>query len=264
MAEWSRPKRGGFRSRSQQSGSVHEAQATGGLKPSLPTGFDFGVRLLTALLTAVTLIGVAYSPAQATELRSSGALNAPPDAMLNVISTDPVVAEVLRQDLRAANRLAGTSSVKALTLTVTVSSRALMPGATVSDIAPGDPGVAALLRQAGASVPMLGGSVGGSPADPYAAAARQEALAPENPLMQQFNYAQQAANLAMGNGAPAYLAPHPAETSANQYDTAIVARAGLSGNSTGGLTVVAVLHPGANLHRARELIAEEIANAILH
>jgi hypothetical protein len=50
---------------------------------------------------------------------------------------------------------------------------------------------------------------------------------------------------------------------AKQYPTAIVARVTSSGHD-GSLTVAALLNPGENVRDAKELIAEEIANHILH
>jgi len=47
------------------------------------------------------------------------------------------------------------------------------------------------------------------------------------------------------------------------YDTIFVARA-TAGNDPSELTVIAVAHPGFDTHEARKLIAEEIANSVLH
>src|ERR1035437_1367832 len=47
------------------------------------------------------------------------------------------------------------------------------------------------------------------------------------------------------------------------YDTVIVARASLEG-AADELKVVAVVHSGDDARRAKELVAEEIANAVLH
>jgi hypothetical protein len=49
----------------------------------------------------------------------------------------------------------------------------------------------------------------------------------------------------------------------NMYDTVVVARATL-GTAPEEMTVVAVASPGEDVHEAKKLIAEEIANAILH
>jgi hypothetical protein len=50
---------------------------------------------------------------------------------------------------------------------------------------------------------------------------------------------------------------------AGAYDTIIVARASLNGKPE-ELTVVAVVHPGEDERDAKKLVAEEIANAVLH
>ena len=47
------------------------------------------------------------------------------------------------------------------------------------------------------------------------------------------------------------------------YDTVIVARASFEG-AADELKVVAVVHSGDDARRAKELVAEEIANAVLH
>jgi hypothetical protein len=47
------------------------------------------------------------------------------------------------------------------------------------------------------------------------------------------------------------------------YDSVVVARVTL-GTTPEEMTVVAVAHSGEDLHEAKKLIAEEIANAILH
>ena len=57
-------------------------------------------------------------------------------------------------------------------------------------------------------------------------------------------------------------ARHEREAS-DLYDTIFVARA-TAGNDSGALTVVAVAHPGFDAHEVRKLIAEEIANSVLH
>jgi hypothetical protein len=47
------------------------------------------------------------------------------------------------------------------------------------------------------------------------------------------------------------------------YDTIFIARV-TAGTVSSELTVVAVAHPGFDPHEARKLIAEEIANSVLH
>jgi len=72
---------------------------------------------------------------------------------------------------------------------------------------------------------------------------------------------------------PPYMQPYqrmsPADEARREreasavYDTIFVARA-TAGNDGSELTVVAVAHPGFDTHEARKLIAEEIANSVLH
>lgn len=50
---------------------------------------------------------------------------------------------------------------------------------------------------------------------------------------------------------------------AEDFDNVIVARVSISGSSE-EMTVVAVTHPGEDLHQAKALIAEEIVNDVLH
>ena len=96
--------------------------------------------------------------------------------------------------------------------------------------------------------------------DPYANQARQQALNPEDPATQSFR-AYQASRQAMnGSGA---LTPYDDIPKTEIYDTVIVVRASLEG-ATDELKVVAVVHSGDDIRRAKELVSEEIANAVLH
>jgi hypothetical protein len=53
------------------------------------------------------------------------------------------------------------------------------------------------------------------------------------------------------------------QLSADYFDNVIVARVSISGSSD-EMTVIAVTHPGEDMHEAKKLIAEEIVNAVLH
>jgi hypothetical protein len=114
-----------------------------------------------------------------------------------------------------------------------------------------------LLVAAGAEAPPLA-DAGNQPVDPFANDARRQALTPEDSATEQFR-AYQARKNAFGNG------PTPYDNiPKNQiYDTVIVARASLEG-AADELKVVAVVHSGDDVRLAKELVAEEIANAILH
>ncbi len=63
-----------------------------------------------------------------------------------------------------------------------------------------------------------------------------------------------------GSGA---LTPYDDIPKTEIYDTVIVVRASLEG-ATDELKVVAVVHSGDDIRRAKELVSEEIANAVLH
>lgn len=234
------------------------------------------------------------------EVRKAGKLDIPPNMPLLAFSTDPVVQQVLTQDLNAAHRGGGTVSRSPMTLTVTVTDEPLKPGVSLGQVAPGDPEVAELIKAAGATPPPLGDT--GDKYDEAALARRmvQRGMVPrDNPMQQMINQ--------LGNGnsfgpplpcdqrdlpvpgcAPAaqetpkpkpgtpgstgdveqYLAQgHRARKMAgadeNTYETAIVARVTLSG-APDEMTVVAVTHPGEDPREVKKLVAEEIANSVLH
>ena len=124
---------------------------------------------------------------------------------------------------------------------------------------PGDPSMVRLLEQAGADPPPLG-DTGNQPTDPYANQARQQALNPEDPATESFRAYQASRQSMQGTGA---LTPYDDIPKTEIYDTVIVVRASLEG-ATDELKVVAVVHAGDDIRRAKELVSEEIANAVLH
>ena len=81
--------------------------------------------------------------------KSAARLPVSPTTPLGVIATDPVVQQVLSQDFQVAGRLAGASTTSELTLTVTLTHRALEPGMALNEVAPGNGNAIALLKQAG-------------------------------------------------------------------------------------------------------------------
>ncbi|HEY6394224.1 MAG TPA: hypothetical protein VIX12_02330, partial [Candidatus Binataceae bacterium] len=111
----------------------------------------------------------------------------------------------------------------------------------------------------GAEPPPLG-DTGNRPIDPYAELKQREAMRPDDPITSQFrNYQAFKNNLTSANAASAANEAADSEV----YDTAIIARAALGG-APDELKLVALAHPGDDLHSVKTLIAEEIANAILH
>jgi hypothetical protein len=258
--------------------------------------------LIRPALIAAGLLALAAPRALALELRKSGKISVPPDVGVVAFSTDALVADRLRQDFAAEGRGADANASTPLTLSVTVSQSPLKPGVSLQDIAPGDPEIAALLRSAGATPPPVGDT--GTDIDEVALArarAQNHMLPPGATPMQNFMNqlqghgdlgpppADPSAGCAAGMpcAPPATASPPPGTAgytgdtqdymlqgyqgaarrarrlSAKDFDNVIVARVSLSG-STDEMTVIAVTHPGEDLHQAKELIAEEIVNAVLH
>lgn len=249
------------------------------------------------ILVLITLaIGVA-EPVAMAEIKKTGALNAPAGAALMAFCSDPTVEHVLSDDLRAAKRAASSDAQSVLTLTVTVSQQLLKPGVSLGQVAPGDPQVAELLKSAGATPPPIGDT--GVEID-KGAVARQRMAANMGPMdspMQSFlNQFKTEGDLGPQQncsdqrnpqpgcvqatpqpkvGTPGYtgdvadyLHQDPTNRGSTKlddsaYDTVLVARASLGG-SPDELTVVAVVHPGEDVGSAKELVAEAIANALLH
>ena len=210
-----------------------------------------------AIALAAFVLAICGS-AHATEIKMAGKLAAPANTSVIAICTDPVLQSVLNEDLRAAHHGQPSNPDNSMTLTVTVSQQMLAPGVTLNQMFPGDPSMVELLKEAGADPPPLGDS-GDQPAvDPWANEARRQALNPDDPVTEQFK-AYQAGKLAMGRGPTPYDSIPKTEI----YDTVIVTRASLEG-SADELKVVAVVHSGDDVRRAKELVAEDIANAVLH
>jgi hypothetical protein len=213
-----------------------------------------------------------------------------------VIATDPVLQQILSQDFQVAGRLADASATSELTLTVTLTHRALEPGMSLNDLVPGNGDAVALLKQAGVKPPPLpeqdaSDQDSDSDADTTAAEGNSQAKSDVKSYEQQGQIEQRPAPMGGGpplpmtqwpvpaasaqdrSALPTYMQPyqrtsprdearHEREASA-VYDTIFVARA-TAGNDTSELTVIAVAHPGFDSHEVRKLIAEEIANSVLH
>jgi hypothetical protein len=197
--------------------------------------------------------------AHAADIKMAGKLVAPANAGVVAICTDPVVQNVLNEDLRAARHGLASDPENSVTLTVSVSQQLLAPGVSLNQMFPGDPSMVELLKAAGAEPPPLGDS-GNQPIDPYAQQIRRQALAPDDTATEQFKAYQASRQASRGVNAPT---PYDNIPKNQIYDTVIVARASLEG-AADELKVVAVVHSGDDARRAKELVAEEIANAVLH
>ncbi|HUY28631.1 MAG TPA: hypothetical protein VMV27_14570 [Candidatus Binataceae bacterium] len=201
------------------------------------------------MVIAIAAVG---SNAEAADVKTLGRLEIPAGAAVMAICTDPTVQNVLSGDLNAHPR-AGAP----ILVTVTVTTRVLSEGVSLQDVSPGDPSVAGMLRDLGAQVPAIGNG-GASVPDPFANEARRQNLTPDDPNTQSFrNY--EAMNQSMSAGPETYNNLPASKI----FDTAIIARATVSGSQS-ELKVVAVVHPGDDVHKAKELVGEEIANSILH
>ncbi|HXW84499.1 MAG TPA: hypothetical protein VEJ86_08845 [Candidatus Binataceae bacterium] len=214
-------------------------------------------RTITGVLLAAAL---APAGANAADLKSVGSLQIPSGAQIMTVCTDPVVQRTLSDELSgSAPSSIAANQAPTVTVTVTVSERTLSPGASLADVAPGDPEVADLLKDLGAQPPPLGDS-GDKRSDPYAEAARQRALNANDPLTQDFRDYQ-----AYRQSLDPARAPTPYDNiPKNQiYDTVLVARATMMG-SADQIEVVTLLHPGDDLRRAKEQVAVRIADSLLH
>jgi len=193
----------------------------------------------------------------AAQLKTLGRLRIPANARVMAICTDAVMQTVLTQDFGVARRTIDPAAAP-VTITVTMHQQVMQPGVSAQDVAPGDPIAASLLEDLGVGRLPLG-DTGDQPSDPYAAVARREAMQPEDPLMQQMREYQARQNAMTQPGGS--LFGH--EDAGKEYPTAIVARV-TSNAHEGSLTVAAIVAPGEDVRSAKELIAEEIANDVLH
>ena len=213
------------------------------------------IRCTLAMLAALAAI---TGSVRATDIKMAGKLSLPRDASVIAICTDPVVQRILNEDLRAARRGTGPDE-QMVTLTVTVSQQLLKPGVSLNQMFPGDPSMVELLKAAGADAPALGDS-GNQATDPYETESRRGALTPDDPATAQFRNYQARQQMIGGAHAPT---PYDKIPESEIYSTVIVARASLEG-APDQMKVVAVVQSGDDTRRAKELVAEEIANAILH
>src|SRR5260370_30889996 len=85
--------------------------------------------------------------AHAADIKMAGKLNVPADASVVAICTDPVVQNVLNEDLRAARHGQPSNPDSSVTLTVTVNQQMLAPGISLNQMFPGDPSMVELLKE---------------------------------------------------------------------------------------------------------------------
>jgi hypothetical protein len=258
----------------------------------------FAIAAATIALAAIAAIAGARIALAADEslikIKVAGELPLPAGIPLSVIATDPVLQQVLSQDLQVAGRLASGGAPSVTTITVTLSLRRLVPGMSLNDVAPGDHDAVAVLKAMGVKpVPL-------PEAPPPQPGSDDQTAAEGNPGLSNdiSSYQQQGYEAGPGVGSapmgpalnpwpmmpwpvppataqqrsalPAYVPPNYRPGRALEEsdtdgasDTILIARA-TAGQGSSGLTVIAVGHPGYDKHQARKLIAEEIANAVLH
>ena len=94
--------------------------------------------------------------AHATDVKMAGKLDVPANATVVAVCTDPVVQNVLNEDLRAARHGRPSDPENSVTLTVTVNQQMLAPGVSLNQMFPGDPSMVELLEQAGADAAAAG------------------------------------------------------------------------------------------------------------
>lgn len=262
---------------------------------TIPGGVQFIIAVLGVALLAGSGLMADASDAPAIRVKVGGKLAVPAGATLGVIATDPVLQQVLSEDLEVEGRLADPSAATALTLTATLNKRVLEPGMSLSDVARGDQVAVALLRAAGIAPPPNPEPEPGPDSAATGTAAQGNSRMPNDVR----SYEQEGREMEMPPqpgtiGSPfnpfpmapwpvppataqgrSVISPYPQRYLPNQtgpsggqessavYDTVFVARATV-GSSGGALVVVAVAHPGYDSHEVRKLVAEEIANAVLH
>jgi hypothetical protein len=123
--------------------------------------------------SALVMLLLVPFPSFAFEIRQAGKLQVSHQARLFAFSTDSTIQEILSQDFSAASRSADTGSGSTVTVSVNVTQQMLKPGVSLTQIAPGDPQVADLMKDAGANPPPLGDT--GSQYDEAALARRMAA-----------------------------------------------------------------------------------------
>jgi hypothetical protein len=208
---------------------------------------------------AMILIFMSSAVAIAADIQTDGKISVPQTAPLFAVCTDPVVQETLEEDFRGSHRDSGTGAP--VTVTVVVNDKLLKPGTVLGDLGPGDPFVVAKLMRAAGEEPPPIGDTGDKRLDPYSEAVRKQLLDPDNPTLGLQNY-QSMRNEARSPAGPRFGANGNASDE-ELYDRVIIARASVAG-SPDQMTALLIVHPSEDVHSAKELVAEEIANSILH
>jgi hypothetical protein len=212
-------------------------------------------------LLLTTLIAIVAGTAVASEVQTDGKISVPQTAPVFAVCTDPVVQQTLEQDFHDAHRSPDSGHGPPVTVTVTLNEKLLKPGVVLGDLGPGDPWVIArLMRAAGTDPPPIG-DTGDKPLDPYSEAARRQIMDPNDPMAGLRNY--QSFRNEMRRPSEPRFGPNGNASDAEIYDRVIVARATVGG-SPDQLMALVVVHPRDDVRAAKELIAEEIANSILH
>src|ERR1700731_804192 len=106
-------------------------------------------RAIGALAIGVAIAGSAH----AADVKMAGKMNVPANASVVAICTDPVVQNVLNEDLRAARHGQPSNPDNSVTLPGTVNQQMLAPGISLNQKFPADPSMVELLKEAGAEPP---------------------------------------------------------------------------------------------------------------
>jgi hypothetical protein len=208
---------------------------------------------IAGLVATIAIGGIT----DAATVKTLGKLDLPESAGVVAVCTDPVVQQTINDDLRAARRNMGSDPSRMVTLTVTVNQQVLAPGVSLNLMFPGDPAMVGLLKAAGAEPPPLGDS-GDDRMDPYEREARRKVLEGDDPTAQFKSYQAQKNQMS-----EAHSSAYDSIPKNEMYDTVIVASASAEGSSY-QFKVVAVVPAGDDARIAKRLVAEEIANAVLH
>ena len=229
------------------------------VQKSLHLGF-----LLAICLSIATIALVISNPAFAGDVQTEGKISVPQNAPLAAVCTDPIIQRTLEEDFRGGHRAIGTlvgTPGTPVTVTVLMTEKLLKPGTVLADLGPADPfTVAKLMRQAGTEPPPIG-DTGDKPLDPYSDVARRQFFRPDDP-MQNFRNYQEMRHAAERPEGPVFGKNGNAKDE-EIFDRAIVAQASATGTAD-QMTALMVIHPGNDIRTAKELLAEEIANSILH